>query len=72
MAWRLIDRGGPKLSSRMARSLLQRLAAREARGEADMISYLLFDGEFCGELVELGYRDAESQEDELLRVFGEP
>ncbi len=72
MAWRLIDRGGPKLSSRMARKLLQRLAAREARGEADMISYLLFDGEFCSELIELGFRDAESQEDELLRVFGEP
>jgi NTE family protein len=72
MAWRIIDRGGPKLSSRMARRLLQRLAAREARGEADMISYLLFDGEFCSELVELGFRDAEAQEDELLRVFGEP
>jgi NTE family protein len=71
MAWRLIDRGGPKLSSRMARSLLQRLAAREARGEADMISYLLFDGEFASELIELGFRDAEAQEDELLEVFGD-
>ncbi len=72
MAWRLIERGGPKLSSRMARRLLQRLAAKETRGEADMISYLLFDGEFCSELIELGFRDAEAQEDELLRVFGEP
>ena len=72
MAWRLIDRGGPKLSSRLARNLLQRLASREARGEADMISYLLFDGDFAGELIELGFRDAEAQEDELLRVFGEP
>lgn len=71
MAWRLIDRGGPRLSSRMARRLLGKLASREARGEADMISYLLFDGEFCSELIELGFRDAESQEDELLEVFSQ-
>jgi NTE family protein len=72
MASRLIDRGGPKLSSRMARNLLQRMAAREARGEADLLSYLLFDGDFAGELIELGFRDAEAQEDELLRVFERP
>lgn len=66
----LLARGGPKLSSRVARKLLQRLAGNEAAGEADMLSYLLFDGEFASELLELGYRDAKAQEDELLRVFG--
>jgi NTE family protein len=72
MASQLIERGGPKLSSRAARKLLQMLSSHEARGEADMLSYLLFDGDFAKDLIELGFRDAEAQEDELLRVFGEP
>ena len=42
----------------------------EAAGEADMLSYLLFDGEFATELLELGFQDAKAQEDELLKVFG--
>ena len=66
----LLARGGPKLSSRVARKLLQRMAGNEAAGEADMLSYLLFDGEFACELLELGFQDAKAQEDELLRVFG--
>jgi NTE family protein len=66
----LLARGGPKLSSRVARKLLNRMAGNEASGEADMLSYLLFDGEFAAELLELGFQDAKAQEDELLRVFG--
>ncbi len=65
----LLARGGPKLSSRVARKLLHTIAGNEAAGEADIISYLLFDGEFASELMELGYQDAKAQEDELLRVF---
>ncbi len=56
------------------RSPLLRLAARNLGGdvrstEADLLSYLLFDGEFIGPLVELGYADARAQEDELCEFF---
>lgn len=71
IASNVLARGKPHLSSRVARNLLHRLRKEEASGEADMLSYLLFDGEYAGELLELGFQDAKAQEDELLEVFGE-
>jgi NTE family protein len=38
-------------------------------GEADLLSYLLFDGEFLAPLAELGFSDARSREEELCRFF---
>lgn len=67
----LLARGGPKLSSRVARSLLHQVARHEARFEADLLSYVLFDGEFASELIDMGYHDAAAHEEELVRVFGE-
>ena len=34
------------------------------------MSYLLFDGEYASELIELGYSDAAAMEPELIRFFG--
>jgi len=58
------------------RSPLLRLAARSASGEgssheADLLSYLLFDRAYVGPLVELGFRDAGAQEEELCRFFSD-
>jgi NTE family protein len=64
------------LSESRARSPLLRLAARNLTGggrstEADLLSYLLFDGEFLGPLAELGYADASAREEELCEFFSD-
>ncbi len=58
------------------RSPLLRLAMRSLEGgrrspEADLLSYLLFDGEFLGPLTQLGYADARERESELLAFFSD-
>ncbi len=57
------------VSSRMTRRLIERLAASESRRENDLLSYLLFDGNWASELIALGRRDAAAQEEELVRFF---
>ncbi len=59
-----------------SRSPLLRLAMRNLEGkrrsaEADLLSYLLFDGEFLGPLAELGYKDARRRENELAAFFAD-
>jgi NTE family protein len=39
--------------------------------EADLASYLLFDGAFCKQLIEMGRADAKARRDELLEFFGD-
>ena len=55
-----------------ARRLIQRLAAGEARHESDLLSYLLFDGNFASQLIELGRHDAAEKADELAELFDVP
>jgi NTE family protein len=59
-----------------ARSWLGGMAFRTlTRGspeeEADLLSYLLFEGEYAAELMDLGRSDAERHEEELLRFFSD-
>lgn len=42
-----------------------------AGDEADLASYLLFDGHFCRQLIEMGRADAHARRDELLAFFGD-
>lgn len=72
LAAAFIADGGPHFEGRVARRLFRRLARSEAKYESDLASYFLFDGEFADHLIQLGYRDAEAQEDRLVEVFGDP
>jgi NTE family protein len=53
----------------LAGRLIRRLAEPESRNEADLLSYLLFDGAFAGQLIELGRADARARHAELCAFF---
>jgi NTE family protein len=49
--------------------LLRRIAEWDSRGDADLLSYLLFDGAFAARLIDLGRRDARARHEELCAFF---
>jgi NTE family protein len=51
--------------------LMRRLAEPDSRNEADLLSYLLFDGTFAGQLIEVGRADARARHDELCAFFAD-
>lgn len=57
--------------ARRARSMIGRVLRHIADGEeeADLLTYVLFDGEFAGRLIEIGRSDARARHDELVRFF---
>lgn len=57
------------LRSPLFRLAMRNLSPGRRSAEADLLSYLLFDGEFLDPLAELGYRDARSREEDLARFF---
>ncbi len=61
--------GKLRVSGLLARKLLAKLAEGEAAHESDLLSYLLFDGGFADQLIELGRADAARKEDELAALF---
>jgi NTE family protein len=55
--------GGPGIQ------LLRRLATARGADEADLLSYILFDGFYAAEVARLGYEDARAQHDELAKFL---
>jgi len=54
----------PRLPLSM-RTFFRTIGATDTGGGASMASYLLFESEFCTELMEAGYRDAMDREEEI-------
>ena len=51
--------------------LMRRMADAEGGSQPDLLSYLLFDGEYARELIALGRRDARRQHEELCAFFND-
>ncbi len=65
-------RGSQMRSSRgISRRAIRALARMESRDEADLTSYLLFDGGYADRLINLGMEDAKARHDDLMRFFTE-
>jgi NTE family protein len=61
-----------KLFHRLPRVIRYLMSGLGSAAEAaELSSYLLFDPQFCGALVDMGYRDAMAQETELRRFLAE-
>jgi NTE family protein len=66
------------MSQDQLNSPLLRFAARSLAGgpgrttESDLLSYLLFDGNFLAPLADRGYADARAREEELVEFFSDP
>ena len=69
LAAQFVSAGRMRVHGLVARRLIQRLAAGESRHESDLLSYLLFDGDFASQLIELGRHDAAKKADELAALF---
>ena len=50
-------------------ALLQRIAADDPSRSGDLLAFVLFDGGFTSELIELGRSDARERRDELASLF---
>lgn len=55
--------------SRLMAAICSNAAERTGYGESDLLSYLLFDGGYTGQLLDLGYQDAAEMHDELVEFF---
>jgi NTE family protein len=58
--------------AKRVRGIMGRVLRRvgEGESEADLLSYVLFDGPFADRLIEIGRADARALHDELVRFFG--
>lgn len=55
--------------SSLSARVFRRLAERDPSDDADLLSYVMFDGGFGKQLLELGFEDARRRRDELVALF---
>ncbi len=60
----VVTRAGPIVGP-----LLRRLAGTGGEREGDLLSYLLFDGEYAADLVAMGMRDSDAMRQQLIDFF---
>jgi len=66
----ITTRHAKRLGAKSLPGVLLALSARlRARFESDLLSFVLFDGDFAEELISLGRRDAEERADEIISFF---
>lgn len=71
LAAQYVNKGKVAIYSPVAKRLLARLSQGESAHESDLLSYLLFDGGFAEDLIEMGRADAARKEEALLRFFAD-
>ncbi|HEY4238879.1 MAG TPA: patatin-like phospholipase family protein [Kofleriaceae bacterium] len=67
-----VKSGKLRVHGLVARNLIERLAGEGGQRDNDLLSYLLFDGAFAAQLIELGRADAARKEEELAALFDVP
>ncbi|HEY8432208.1 MAG TPA: patatin-like phospholipase family protein, partial [Sandaracinaceae bacterium] len=71
LAAQVLRRERAAIGRQLGRTLLRIIDVGEGADTADLASYLLFDGAYARELIELGRADARAQHDELSEfLFG--
>ncbi len=66
----ITTRHAKRLGGKSLTGVFMALSARSrAQFEADLLSFVLFDGDFADELISLGRQDAEDRADEIIAFF---
>lgn len=66
----ITTRHAKRLGAKSLPSMLVAVSARlRAQFESDLLSFILFDGDFAQELISLGLHDAQQRTDEILSFF---
>lgn len=65
-------KGASAPANSLPTKLLHRIAQSQLINEADLASYLLFDGDYAKALITLGMEDAHASREALVRFYSEP
>lgn len=65
------DRLAASVTHSLPTKLLHRIAQSQLLTEADLASYLLFDGDYAKDLIEMAMHDTHERREELVRFFGD-